>query len=129
MGKQKRKIDNRLIGTWRSHLERTLESMIENDPSLENKDLTKTGELFGKLTVKYTEEKIYVNLPGQPPNERSFKYSSLYEVIEKTENSVTIKYHDPLIDKEDTYTMHFDDNYYYIKLLGFREYFERLGIL
>ena len=115
---KKKKFDKRLLGTWRSDKELTIiywrytkELAPDRRERFEN--------LFGKLTIKYTESHAYSEFDET-------KDSCKYEVIGRDDNSVAIIWHEKQEDK--IQHIHFEENDLYYVLVGYNvEFFRRVS--
>jgi hypothetical protein len=70
--------------------------------------------LLGKMTVRYTRTKIYVDSEGD-------KSVVPYQVVAKDATSVAI-----LIDGYEIYHINFEGKYYWICLGKFRDYYRKI---
>jgi hypothetical protein len=73
-------IDKRLLGKWKSDIRMTIRD-IRNRRDIKNYDKVKT--LLGKMVVRYTRTRIYVDSEGD-------KSIMPYQVVAKDGNSVAI---------------------------------------
>ena len=112
--------DQRLIGRWRSDLEKTTaEFAARNDISDERR--SKLASLFGRLELRYTRWRCYSTFDGTTNVAR-------YRVLAKDADSVAV-----LSSRRDgfggsIFHIHFDNGYYWITLGngGVREFFRRV---
>lgn len=111
---------NPLVGEWVSDRDRTMAEVrkVENVPKKAN-DYFESA--FGKLHVKFTENKIYTEYDG-------VKDEFPYEVVRIKDDSITIKGWSNLIKKyhEITYHIEGDSIYSITSKYKFREYFKRV---
>jgi hypothetical protein len=124
--------DSRLIGTWMSDKERTIEMMAASTDK-EGEAFHKLATLLGRMKVHYSKETIYIEMDGKID-------SSAYEVLGTDRHSCVIKIaidDDTKIDAEiddilkisSFSTVHFADaNTYWVtsQFGGFHEYFKRV---
>lgn len=88
------------------------------------RDIPKTaGEklkrVFGKLTLRYTRAKVYLELKGH-------KSVESYEVLGKDHCSAAIKIGTDPLETGLIHHIHFEGGYYWICLGSFREYFKKI---
>ncbi len=77
-------LQNKLIGTWKSHRKRTLDNFA---PYLKQKDLSRrraASRLFGKLKLKWTKKYVYSSFKGRIDKDK-------YEVINESADTLVIK--------------------------------------
>jgi hypothetical protein len=103
---------NQLIGTWRSHRNRTLNSFA---PYLRQKELGKRriiSSLFGKLEVKWTNKYIHSVY-------EEVKDKSRYEIVDESDDTLIIKIDSVfpdefcMFDGIDFFVIQFDETRYY----------------
>jgi len=119
MSAPRRKIDRRLLGTWKSDARRTFKDWIF-PPELSEKKRKRFKKLFGKLTLHYTPSRIISDYRG----ERQIKH---YEVLGKDSGSVAI-----LSWSSDRRTAEIDhirfqgQHYWILTIAGQMEFFKRV---
>jgi len=114
--KTPRKVDKRLIGTWKSDKERTVARWQYNKP-LDNAQREKFESIFGKLVWRITETYYYGIFEDQ-------KFSDTYTVLASDENSVCVSHHND--GKPELNQYFFEEGYMYI-LSGYNvEFFKRV---
>ena len=88
---------NPLIGNWKSDKEKTLLEVrkVANIPEKVRSYLE--DDLFGKLEIIFTKNKIYTEFDD-------IKYEGTYEVINQTDNSITIKTWNKFFSEYENYT-------------------------
>jgi len=118
--------DPRLLGTWVSDRERTLESL---GPSTSDEGRAKLENLFGKLKIAYTESTITTELDDHVE-------TIPYTVLGVDEHSVVIRDDSPpdpdmaVLEMSTFSKIHFDgDDSYWVstEIGGITEYFKRVA--
>ncbi len=114
-------IDKRLLGAWKSDLRKTSQEARDRCriPAAKRK---KFKLLFGKLRVRFTRTRAYMEFQGR-------KWVEPYRVVAKDASSVAILA--PGLWDEDEleiYHIHFEGRYYWIwpAVANFPEYFRRI---
>ena len=81
------KYDKRLIGTWQSNPDRTMQEFIKREPSratISPERMKKISDIFGHMVHSYTKDTLITTYKGE-------KFTARYEVIEIGENYTVIK--------------------------------------
>ena len=111
--------DKRLIGTWQSDARKTRRE-IRCRTDISEKSRKILLPMFGKLRLRYTRTRVYVDFEG-------LKFAERYWVIAKDSVSVVIQGDMPSIMTGSILQhIHFEGKYYSICLGKFREYFRRI---
>ncbi len=112
---------NPLIGNWKSDKEKTLLEVrkVANIPEKVRSYLE--DDLFGKLEIIFTKNKIYTEFDD-------IKYEGTYEVINQTDNSITIKTWNKFFSEYENYTYYFDGESMYGLTTDYniKEYFKKI---
>ena len=112
---------NPLIGTWQSDEDRTLQE-VRSIPNLPKKarDLFENN-FFGKLKLTFTDKKMLSESDG-------LKSEEPYEVVKKTDDSITIKTWSELLNRYDEITYYIEGQsiYVFTSKYNFKEYFKRI---
>jgi hypothetical protein len=120
--RQPRQTDERLIGTWQSDADRTIDEIRARRP-VDQEQEAALRKIFGKLRVTYTETSYTTDLDG-------VKETTPYEVLGRDRTSVVIRDLEtrPLTPTEfDVIFFDGPDSYWvYAKLGGIQEYFKRV---
>lgn len=116
--------DERLLGTWQSDKERTVEE-LQRTRRLDEKQLAALSGMFGKLKITYTEATYTTKLDGVTE-------SMPYEVVGRDRHSVVVRdleRREPDLGLTEFSVIHFDrpDSYWvFTEIGGFREFFRRV---
>ena len=118
--------DERLIGTWQSDADRTINGIREARPVTDRQEAS-LRTLFGQMRVTYSPTTYTTELDG-------WTDSNQYKVIGKDEHSVVIRGVDPsplakATELSEFTVVQFDgpDSYWlYTQFGGIREYFKRI---
>ena len=114
---RRRKVDQRLIGTWRSNKEKTV-SLWKYTKEVSPEVRERVENLFGKLTFRFSETHIFTEFD-------ELKESVPYSVVAQDKTSVVIAWYE---EKETSLQhIHFEDDGYYV-LSGYNvEFFSRVA--
>jgi hypothetical protein len=118
MKRHVRKVDRRLLGTWKSDRRRTFRHYVPK-PGTSPQSLRKLKSLFGKLVVRWGFRRVHTDLDG-------FEDSSDYEIIAHDSSSVVVECFDSLSQEKRLLQIQFEDNYYWVWAGNLREYFKRV---
>jgi hypothetical protein len=116
--------DERLIGTWQSDADRTIDALRQRKP-LDEKQEAGLRQLFGQLRITYSKQKYTTELNG-------VSETVPYEVLGRDKQSVVLrdKENTPsILDVTEFAIIHFDgpDSYWLVtKVGGIQEYFKRV---
>lgn len=113
---QKRQIDKRLLGTWRSDRRKTFQNFVPW-PGLKGKRFQRFKGIFGRLKLKYTRNRIYHELGD-------YRHNTRYRVLACDPESVAILTEDAQSRSTIISHIHFYRNYYWIAFGGKRQMFE-----
>ncbi|MBL0731202.1 hypothetical protein [Piscinibacter sp. HJYY11] len=114
--KPQRRIDKRLLGTWKSDKERTIERWRYERP-LDSVQREKFESIFGKLVLRVTETHYYGTFDED-------KFSGQYTVLASDERSVCISH--KLAGTQELKQYFFEGNHMYV-LVGYNiEFFKRV---
>jgi hypothetical protein len=107
--------DTRLLGTWRSDLERTVAELSAR-PDFPDPSKAKLASLFGKLELRYTRRYCYSRYEEVVSRRR-------YRVLASDAASVAI------LAEAAIHHIHFDGDSYWMTLgaSNVREFFRRVG--
>lgn len=112
----RRKIDKRLLGTWKSDKERTIERWRYDKP-LSNEKREKFESIFGKLVLRITETHYYGIFEED-------NFSCPYTVVASDERSVCIS--QDFTGTQELKQYFFEGNYMYV-LVGYNiEFFKQV---
>ena len=113
-------VDRRLLGTWRSDKRQTFKEWLWR-PGTPAGRKRKLKNLFGKLKVRFTRQRIQMTLPG-------WKYVGPYEVLGSDSDSVAIQYWDTLLEIPRIHHLHFVKRWYWVTFGNgrYREWFKRV---
>jgi len=110
--------DRRLLGTWKSDKARTLEEWACN-PASTPEQQTRIAEWFGKLTVRYTEARVFTEFEGE-------RTKCSYRVAAIDSDSVAIVCRTD--GRDEIRHIHFvDENAYWVFVGRNREFFARVS--
>jgi hypothetical protein len=113
------KTDKRLLGTWRSDRRRTMQDWVWPQGT-RNERRNRFSEVFGRLTIRYTRQKIHFDLNGR-------KDSQAYEVLGSDANSVAILHNQGGAEGGIILHIQFEwKDLYWVPLGHNREYFKRV---
>lgn len=114
---EKRHVDRRLLGTWRSDKERTL-ALWKHQKKLAPETRERFDNIFGKFTLRFTETHIFTEFEGT-------KDTVPYSVVASDSSSVLIVWHE---EKERSLQhIHFEGESYYV-LSGYNvEFYKRVA--
>lgn len=120
MAKRKRKIDRRLLGTWKSDRRKTF-AEFRPKKNADPKALRKLKAIFGKLKLHWTRTNVHSNYDG-------FSESQTYDVLASDSQSVVIRIYENLFEEYELKQMFFEGTEYYWVYVGgnLREYFKRI---
>jgi hypothetical protein len=118
--KEKRLIDRRLLGTWRSDRRRTITDW-HWQKRVTAKQKHRLAKFFGRLKVRYTRNRIYTEF-------EDYRDVKDYRVIGQDSESVAIVYWESLREEEVITQIHFEGHHYWINIWGNgnREWFRRI---
>ncbi len=117
LAKSERKIDKRLIGTWRSDKERTAK-LWRYKNELDEVNKAKFESIFGKMTRRFTATMIYSEFEDQ-------KSSGKYWVVASDSRSVVVAYPDP--SGLELQQIFFEEDWHYVYSGYNIEFFRRVG--
>lgn len=113
----KRRIDRRLIGTWRSDKERTVKHW-HYAKELEPEKKERFENIFGKFSLHFTNTHIHTEFEGE-------KQVVPYTVVASDHSSVVIMWHEK--ERSSLQHIHFDGEGYYV-LSGYNvEFYTRVS--
>jgi hypothetical protein len=114
---EKRIVDKRLLGTWRSDKERTI-ALWKYQKELAPETRERFEKIFGKFTIRFTETHIYTEFEDT-------KNTVPYSVVARDSSSVVIAWHE---EKERSLQhIHFEGESYYV-LSGYNvEFYTRVS--
>ncbi|MBI3149298.1 MAG: hypothetical protein HYZ17_12385 [Betaproteobacteria bacterium] len=114
---EKRLVDKRLLGTWRSDKERTI-ALWKYQKELAPETRERFENIFGKFTLRFTETRIYTEF--EDTND-----TVPYSVVARDSSSVIIAWHE---EKERSLQhIHFEGESYYV-LSGYNvEFYKRVA--
>ncbi len=114
---EKRLVDKRLLGTWRSDKERTI-ALWKYQKELTQETRERFENIFGKFTLRFTETRIYTEFEDT-------KDTVPYSVVARGSSSVIIAWHE---EKERSLQhIHFEGESYYV-LSGYNvEFYKRVA--
>ena len=119
MPTKKLKGDKRLLGTWRSDRQRTLQDWVWR-PGWRARKRKKLASIFGHLILRYTRSRLYSNLKG-------YKETETYELLGADSDSVVIRRWDSHVAEWRLRHIHFDgEHYYWITIGRQREWFKKI---
>lgn len=120
MNKQKRIIDRRLVGTWKSDRRMTFREYRPRRPLTPEK-LKKLKSLFGKLVIRWGYRKVETELTG-------YRDKGEYKILGVDSDGVVVQIYCKLYEEERLTHIHFEGDRYWISLGngGLREYFQRV---
>ena len=81
----------RLIGTWKSNKEATLQ-YLKTHTKLTPQQLDKLGSVLGKMVIVFDSEQI-------TEKSGNWKFTTKYTIVEETKDTVTIEAQDPQTKK------------------------------
>jgi hypothetical protein len=113
--------DSRLIGTWQSDREKTF-AKPEKSPFFDEKKMEGFKKLFGKLKVRYTDNRLTMDQEGVTT-------TAEYRVVGKDKHSVVISTSLDLSGEQELVQIHFvdSDTYWLLDSSGvMKEYFTRV---
>lgn len=112
-----RRIDRRLIGTWRSDKERTVKNW-HYTKELEPEKKERFENLFGKFTLRFTNTHVHTEFDSE-------KQVVPYTVVASDDSSVVIMWHEQ--GRSSLQHIHFDEQGYYV-LSGYNvEFYTRVS--
>ena len=118
----------RLIGTWKSNKELTVQTLhYKKEPP--ERLRKKIEGLFGKLEVTYTGNKLHAYAPDLGFKAAEWNFNTKYKVLGSDSTSLVVLATDPLTEELKITHIHFegDDRYWvYIMSTGWKEYFDRI---
>jgi len=111
-----RKVEKRLLGTWRSDKERTIKQWCyPNELSAEKR--RRFENIFGKFTLRFTPTHIYTEYDGD-------RQVIAYSVVASDANSVVVAWHEK---SNSLQQIHFEKSAYYV-VSGYNiEFFKRVA--
>jgi hypothetical protein len=115
----KRKIDRRLLGTWKSDRRKTFKHFPPR-PGAKPEAVRKLRAIFGKLVVRWTRSRCYSEFEGQLE-------SRPYEVVASDSESVVVRCFVSWLKEDRLRQIHFEGDYYWLWAWGIREYFRRIA--
>lgn len=120
--------DSRLIGRWRSNRELSIRTFPHREKLAADKRAI-FDNLFGKLTLTYTQRYVETEMPSTG-SEAPFRQRSAYRIISSDADSVTVAFEDAPIEGDTTKVIHFEGpNRYWIPvgISNGKEYFDRVS--
>lgn len=120
-------LDELILGRWKSNQELTLQTLqypAEAQPEM----IMKVQALFGRMVITYTRSKASALTPATEESPE-WHEEVVYEVIERSDNSITLRFFDKITQDYKAEILHFEGpDRYWINLqqLNGREYFDRV---
>ncbi|RLA11341.1 MAG: hypothetical protein DRQ59_09990 [Gammaproteobacteria bacterium] len=114
-------IANPLIGEWESDEKRTLEDVNARDNIPPKTKAFFENDFFGKLKLTFTENKIFTTY-------EEFENSGSYEILNETENSITLRAWNDVLKEYEDQTFYIEGNIIYTITSKYkiREYFVKI---
>ena len=111
----------RLIGTWKSDKENTLE-YLKTHTNLTERQLDLVSQTLGKMAFVFDKTNITIR-------SSDWKFVSQYTVISETKTSITIQSQDPSTRKLTPTTLEFDGDCFWStddRIPGYKERFDKV---
>jgi hypothetical protein len=112
----------RLIGTWRSNKEVTLQ-YLKTHTKLTQQQFDKVGTVLGKMVIVFDSERL-------TEKSGNWKFTTKYTIVEETKDAVTIEAEDPGTKKLTKTKFTLDSTGFWTpddKIPGYQERFDKVG--